>query len=98
MATPLVGQLYLEAFYFFFVPALVEYQKATSREKLKDNKKNKMAPIGIALLGSGIFAHDEHKPAINACKDFELKAVYSRTKKSAENLFGGGFSFLFLFT
>ncbi|KAL7267082.1 hypothetical protein RUND412_010346 [Rhizina undulata] len=47
-----------------------------------------MAPIGIAILGSGIFVQKEHKPAVEACKDVELKAVYSRGRKSAEMLFG----------
>lgn len=48
-----------------------------------------MAPIGIAILGSGIFACEEHKPAVEACKDLELKAVYSRSKRSAEGLVEG---------
>lgn len=48
-----------------------------------------MAPIGIAILGSGIFVREEHKPAVDANKDFELKAVYSRSKASAQLLLEG---------
>ncbi|KAF2429818.1 NAD(P)-binding protein [Tothia fuscella] len=44
--------------------------------------------IGVALIGSGIFAKEEHLPAIEACKSFALKAVYSRALKSAK-LLGG---------
>lgn len=50
-----------------------------------------MAPIGIAILGAGIFAREEHKPAVDACKDFELKAVYSKSKKSAASMLEGLF-------
>ncbi|KAK3693169.1 oxidoreductase-like protein [Podospora appendiculata] len=41
---------------------------------------------GIALLGAGIFAREEHLPAIEASPAFTLKAVYSRSQKSAEAL------------
>ncbi|KAK4107837.1 oxidoreductase-like protein [Canariomyces notabilis] len=41
---------------------------------------------GIALLGAGIFAKGEHLPAIEACPTLSLKAVYSRSQKSAEAL------------
>lgn len=51
-----------------------------------------MAPIGIAILGAGIFAREEHMPAVEACKDFELKAVYSRSKKSVESVLEGLFA------
>lgn len=51
-----------------------------------------MAPIGIAILGAGIFAREEHKPAVDACKDLELKAIYSRSKGSAEGLLEGLFA------
>lgn len=51
-----------------------------------------MAPIGIAILGAGIFAREEHKPAVDACKDLELKAVYSKSKRSAEGLLEGLFA------
>lgn len=40
--------------------------------------------IGIALLGAGIFAQSQHLPAIDGCDLLELKAVYSRSQKSAE--------------
>ncbi|KAK0707953.1 oxidoreductase-like protein [Lasiosphaeris hirsuta] len=42
--------------------------------------------VGIALLGAGIFATQEHLPAIEADSSLELKAVYSRSQKSAETL------------
>jgi len=43
--------------------------------------------LSIALLGSGIFAHEQHLPAILACADtVQLKAVYSRTAASAQKL------------
>lgn len=51
-----------------------------------------MAPIGIAIIGAGIFAREEHKPAVDACKDLELKAIYSRSKGSAEGLLEGLFA------
>ncbi|KAK3984891.1 oxidoreductase-like protein [Cladorrhinum sp. PSN332] len=40
---------------------------------------------GIALLGAGIFATQEHLPAILASK-FTLLAIYSRSQSSAETL------------
>lgn len=60
-------------------------------EKKKKVKKT-MAPIGIAIIGAGIFVREEHKPAVEACKDFELKAIYSKSKKSAESLLKGLFA------
>ncbi|CAI6341372.1 unnamed protein product [Periconia digitata] len=46
-----------------------------------------MAPINIALLGSGIFAREEHLPAIlSASSTLRLVAVYSRTSSGAQNL------------
>lgn len=42
--------------------------------------------IGIALVGSGIFAREEHLPAIQATSALSLKAVYSRSLKSAQTL------------
>ncbi|KAL2152878.1 hypothetical protein VTH82DRAFT_4033 [Thermothelomyces myriococcoides] len=41
---------------------------------------------GIALLGAGIFAREQHLPAIEAAPSLTLKAVYSRSQKSAEAL------------
>jgi predicted dehydrogenase len=43
-------------------------------------------PARVALLGSGIFARRQHAPAIEACPDLELVAVYSRSLKSASSL------------
>ncbi|KAF2004346.1 NAD(P)-binding protein [Amniculicola lignicola CBS 123094] len=43
-------------------------------------------PIGIALIGSGIFAQEQHLPAITATPSLTLKAIYSRTLKSAQAL------------
>lgn len=45
-----------------------------------------MAPLGVAILGGGIFAREEHKPAVEASSDLELKAVWSRSLKSAKTL------------
>lgn len=42
--------------------------------------------IGIALVGSGIFAKEEHLPAIQANPALALKAVYSRSLASAKSL------------
>ncbi|KIW64306.1 hypothetical protein PV04_09250 [Phialophora macrospora] len=42
--------------------------------------------IGVAILGGGIFAREEHKPAVEASKHLTLKAVYSRSLKSAKTL------------
>ena len=36
--------------------------------------------------GSGIFARTEHLPAVLACKDLSLKAIYSRSLASAKKL------------
>ncbi|KAF1834677.1 NAD(P)-binding protein [Decorospora gaudefroyi] len=44
--------------------------------------------IGIALIGSGIFAKEEHLPAIQDTPSLSLKAVYSRSLKSAKALSG----------
>jgi predicted dehydrogenase len=41
---------------------------------------------GIALIGSGIFAKEEHLPAIQATSSLNLVAVYSRSLKSAQSL------------
>lgn len=41
---------------------------------------------GIALIGSGIFAKEEHLPAIQATPSLSLKAVYSRSLNSAKTL------------
>ncbi|KAI5806980.1 hypothetical protein EDC01DRAFT_608843 [Geopyxis carbonaria] len=48
-----------------------------------------MAPIGLAILGSGIFVTIEHLPAVRACSDFELKAVYARSLASVKKLEAG---------
>ncbi|KAF4960431.1 hypothetical protein FSARC_10491 [Fusarium sarcochroum] len=42
--------------------------------------------VGIALLGAGIFAREQHLPAIQATTCFELKAVYSRSEEAATSL------------
>jgi predicted dehydrogenase len=43
-------------------------------------------PIGIALIGSGIFAKEEHLPAIQATPLLSLNAIYSRSLRSAKTL------------
>ncbi|KKK19137.1 hypothetical protein P175DRAFT_0528433 [Aspergillus ochraceoroseus IBT 24754] len=45
--------------------------------------------IGVAIIGSGIFAREQHLPAVQEASDLELKAVYSRSLKSAQGLAGG---------
>jgi predicted dehydrogenase len=40
----------------------------------------------IALIGSGIFAKEEHLPAIKLTSTLSLTAIYSRSRKSAEAL------------
>ncbi|CZR59846.1 related to dehydrogenases and related proteins [Phialocephala subalpina] len=42
--------------------------------------------IGVAIIGSGIFVREEHLPAVNACSLLTLKAIYSRSLKSAKAL------------
>ncbi|KAH7014829.1 hypothetical protein EDB80DRAFT_567689 [Ilyonectria destructans] len=44
-----------------------------------------MAPIGVALIGGGLFAKMEHMPGIMKCDSLELKAIYSRSLKSAKD-------------
>ena len=46
-----------------------------------------MAPIRIALLGSGIFAHEAHAPALRQLpEEFELVAICSRSSEHAAAL------------
>ncbi|KAM0666959.1 hypothetical protein MY8738_008864 [Beauveria namnaoensis] len=42
-----------------------------------------MAPIGIAIIGSGIFVKEQHIPAILQCELLSLKAIFSRSLHSA---------------
>ncbi|EON69762.1 hypothetical protein W97_09025 [Coniosporium apollinis CBS 100218] len=42
--------------------------------------------IGVAIIGSGMFAKDEHLPAVQAAPSLTLKAIYSRSLKSAKSL------------
>ncbi|KAI1133273.1 hypothetical protein F5Y10DRAFT_85230 [Nemania abortiva] len=42
------------------------------------------APLGIALVGGGIFMKEQHVPAVLACPLITAKAVWSRSLKSAE--------------
>jgi len=42
--------------------------------------------FGVAIIGSGIFAKEEHLPAVKASSDLTLKALYSRSLKSAKAL------------
>ena len=44
-------------------------------------------PLNIALIGSGIFAKEEHLPAIQAASStLTLRAIYSRSLASAKTL------------
>lgn len=42
--------------------------------------------IGIAIIGSGIFAKEAHLPAVLATPELSLKAIYSRSLASAKSL------------
>ncbi|KAK5113727.1 hypothetical protein LTR85_010744 [Meristemomyces frigidus] len=42
--------------------------------------------IGVAIIGSGIFVKGEHLPAVQAAEELELKAIYSRSLKSAKGV------------
>jgi len=42
--------------------------------------------IGVAIIGSGIFVKEEHLPAVKASSNLTLKAIYSRSLKSAQSL------------
>ncbi|MCJ1357227.1 MAG: hypothetical protein MMC33_007223 [Icmadophila ericetorum] len=42
--------------------------------------------IGVAIIGGGIFAREEHLPAVEASENLTLKAVYSRSLESAQSL------------
>ncbi|KAL5335388.1 hypothetical protein BJX70DRAFT_401595 [Aspergillus crustosus] len=46
-------------------------------------------PIGVAIIGSGIFAKEQHLPALKETSDLTLKAIYSRSLKSAQGLAEG---------
>lgn len=45
--------------------------------------------VGVAILGAGIFAREEHIPGIEALPDVHLKAIWSRSLSSAEALASG---------
>ncbi|KAJ0421459.1 hypothetical protein BJY00DRAFT_323252 [Aspergillus carlsbadensis] len=42
-------------------------------------------PVNVALIGGGIWAQEEHLPAIEAAEDLELKAIFSRSLTSAKS-------------
>ncbi|KAL2116153.1 hypothetical protein VTJ04DRAFT_10408 [Mycothermus thermophilus] len=42
--------------------------------------------VGVALLGAGIFAREQHLPAIQFTPHLQLKAIYSRTRRTASGL------------
>ncbi|KAI0127987.1 hypothetical protein BJ170DRAFT_627985 [Xylariales sp. AK1849] len=42
--------------------------------------------IGVAIIGSGIFVKEQHLPAVLKCPELSLKAIYSRSLKSAQNV------------
>ncbi|OAA65039.1 NAD(P)-binding domain protein [Cordyceps fumosorosea ARSEF 2679] len=43
-----------------------------------------MAPIGVAIIGSGIFVKEQHIPAVLHCELLSLKAIFSRSFASAQ--------------
>lgn len=42
--------------------------------------------LGVAILGSGIFVREEHLPAVQKSPNLTLRAIYSRSLKSAQSL------------
>ncbi|KAK6951437.1 hypothetical protein Daesc_007972 [Daldinia eschscholtzii] len=44
-----------------------------------------MAPLGIAIIGGGIFVKEQHIPAVLASPLLSIKAIWSRTHKTAED-------------
>jgi len=42
--------------------------------------------IGLALLGAGIFVREQHLPAVISGGVFKIKAIYSRSRASVDNL------------
>ncbi|KAJ5760662.1 hypothetical protein N7520_007818 [Penicillium odoratum] len=42
--------------------------------------------IGVAIIGSGNFAKEQHLPAVKEVQNLTLKAIYSRSLKSAQDL------------
>ncbi|KAJ5398068.1 Oxidoreductase family NAD-binding Rossmann fold protein [Penicillium cosmopolitanum] len=45
--------------------------------------------VGVAIIGSGLFAKEQHLPAVQAAPGFALKAIYSRSLNSAQSLADG---------
>lgn len=43
-----------------------------------------MAPVGVAIIGAGIWVQMHHLPSVLASKDLALKAIYSRTLSTAQ--------------
>ncbi|KAH7176731.1 oxidoreductase-like protein [Dactylonectria macrodidyma] len=43
-------------------------------------------PIGVAIIGAGLFVQEEYLPAIQSCYLLSLKAVFSRSEASATAL------------
>jgi hypothetical protein len=74
---------YLAAFYIVFEQ---KERHTPAKKSIQERLLSTMA-IGIALIGSGIFAKEEHLPAIEAASSLvTLKALYSRSFKSAKTL------------
>ncbi|WPG99824.1 NAD(P)-binding protein [Acrodontium crateriforme] len=42
--------------------------------------------LGVAIIGSGIFVREQHLPAVQASPYLTLKAIYSRSLKSAQDV------------
>ncbi|UNI15504.1 Glucose-fructose oxidoreductase [Purpureocillium takamizusanense] len=43
------------------------------------------SPIGVAIIGGGLFVKEQHLPAVLACRGLALRAIYSRSLASAES-------------
>ncbi|RYP71118.1 hypothetical protein DL771_005052 [Monosporascus sp. 5C6A] len=44
-----------------------------------------MAQIGIGIIGSGIFVKEQHLPGVLSCPQLAIKAIWSRSLKSAQD-------------
>ncbi|KAB8360821.1 hypothetical protein FH972_024555 [Carpinus fangiana] len=62
------------------------YSFFAGKDAAKGESTQDVSPIGVAIIGSGIFAKEQHLPAVLATPSLSLKAVYSRSLKSAATL------------
>ncbi|GJN69972.1 oxidoreductase family, NAD-binding Rossmann fold protein [Purpureocillium lilacinum] len=63
-------------------------RKAVSGERKRvtmASSSSSSSPIGVAIIGGGLFVKEQHLPAVLACRSLALRAIYSRSLKSAES-------------